>query len=301
MTVLQRYADLRAQFADAATVTTLTSGYTQPAVGGTVAVAIGSAAAMTPLWPPVTTPNRIWQKSVYIEGGGFYTVASVTSGTAAVLQSLGLPGDVAPGTSVSTPASVRVVQDDGASSWPEPWTGAPATSLRRLRANGFALSLQASSVGGHIWTAATASGSLLDVNTLPSGDALFPMLVTCNGGASSGLTEPYLWYLSQNTDSARLPGPDGTPAAADCPQVLSITQLSNLHSGTVVIDVNASAMRRLWPFNGGAPPLVANPPFYPTVDAPTVFATLFRGMQIYCLRRSDGAYQWANLIPAPLS
>ena len=77
-----------------AVVVDTTANYTQPAVAGTVTVNVTS-----------TTPFAAGL-GVYVQGGGYYTVQSVTNGTQMVLTNLGSLGNAAPTTNVTFPALV---------------------------------------------------------------------------------------------------------------------------------------------------------------------------------------------------
>jgi len=73
---------------------TTTANYTQPAVNGTVTVNVTS-----------TTPF-VAGLGVYVQGGGYYTVQSVTNGTQMVLTNLGSTGNASPTSTVTFPALV---------------------------------------------------------------------------------------------------------------------------------------------------------------------------------------------------
>jgi hypothetical protein len=71
-----------------------TASFAQPAVGANVTVPVDTTAMLT---AGVT---------VYIAGGGWYTVASVTDGTHFVATNLGLLGNASPAATVTSPALV---------------------------------------------------------------------------------------------------------------------------------------------------------------------------------------------------
>jgi hypothetical protein len=77
-----------------AVVVTTTANYTQPAVSGTVTVNVTS-----------TTPFAAGL-GVYVQGGGYYTVQSITNGTQMVLTNLGSLGNASPTSTVTSPALV---------------------------------------------------------------------------------------------------------------------------------------------------------------------------------------------------
>lgn len=74
--------------------TNTTANFTQPAVSATVSVQMGSTAWMT--------ANEI----VYVAGGGYYQISSVTDATHAVLTNLGYTGNAAPTTVINSGALV---------------------------------------------------------------------------------------------------------------------------------------------------------------------------------------------------
>jgi hypothetical protein len=76
------------------TTTTTTATFVQPAALATVTVPVTSTASLAP------------GLAVYIAGGGYYAVSSITDGTHFVAENLGLSGNAAPTTNVTSPALV---------------------------------------------------------------------------------------------------------------------------------------------------------------------------------------------------
>lgn len=74
--------------------TVTTAGYTQPAIGSTVAVSVASTA-----WMVVGQP-------LFVMGGGFYVVTAIGGGTSVTLRNLGYYDSSVAGTSVSSGAGV---------------------------------------------------------------------------------------------------------------------------------------------------------------------------------------------------
>src|SRR5712664_185138 len=68
--------------------TTLSAGFTQPAVNATVSITVGATAWMSP------------GQAISIVGGGDYTVSSITDATHAVVKNLGASSNAAPAASV---------------------------------------------------------------------------------------------------------------------------------------------------------------------------------------------------------
>jgi hypothetical protein len=161
-----------------------------------------------------------------------------------------------------------------------------ATGL--LRANSFASSWTVETQGGTIWSpgAVGAIGPLI-AGAVQSGDPLFPLIVTCNGGASDGGTNAFWWYLSQRSDALRFVLANGTLSPAGQPQYFSIAHPDNSHSGTVIITPQSAQIAALFPGSGGTPP----------TDAASL-ATLFAYCGLYVSRVSDSAYQWARFTPS---
>jgi autotransporter-associated beta strand protein len=102
---------------------TTTGGFTQPADGANVTVPVGSTAWMTV------------GQTVYIVGGGYYTIAAITDGTDAVLTNLGVAvGNVAAGTPIAAGANVgnaflgktATVTPDGTGAFLVTFPGVPA-------------------------------------------------------------------------------------------------------------------------------------------------------------------------------
>lgn len=75
-------------------VTSLSSSFTQPAVGGTVGISVAS------------TQSFAQDESIYIVTGGYYKIVSITSSTTAVIKNLGNPENAAAGSTVSSSALV---------------------------------------------------------------------------------------------------------------------------------------------------------------------------------------------------
>jgi hypothetical protein len=69
--------------------TTLTNNFTQPAVNATVSVVVGKTAFMAV------------GQVLFVQGGGYYTVSSITDAVTVVLSNLGYVGNAAPGATVS--------------------------------------------------------------------------------------------------------------------------------------------------------------------------------------------------------
>lgn len=163
------------------------------------------------------------------------------------------------------------------------------TGASKLRAAGFSTSWTVTTAGAHAWSPASVgpTGPLIAA-AVPSGDALFPMTVTIDGGASDGGTDSYAWYLSQNVDPVRLPSIDYPTSIqpGSRPQLFTMQHPGDrLHSGTVVIDVASSEVLKLFPSSGGLAP----------TDAGSLL-TLCMGSVLYVTRLSDRAYQAASLV-----
>jgi hypothetical protein len=186
------------------------------------------------------------------------------------------------------------IADDGFPLWPGPRvlaTGAfdntGATGL--LRANGFATTWTVTTAGDTVWgpLVVGAIGPLI-AGAVPGGDHLFPITITCNGGASDGSpgADAYSWYLSQRSDGTRLPLLDGSLSPTGQPQYFTLRHPTDrLHSGTVILDVVGATATTLFPGSGGVAP----------TDADSL-AKLFRDVALYVSRNSDQAYQWARLV-----
>jgi hypothetical protein len=78
----------------AATASLTTASFTQPAVGSNVVVSVSSTSFLTQ------------GMTVYIQGGGFYVVSSVTDGTHFVANNTGSAGNASPGATIASPALV---------------------------------------------------------------------------------------------------------------------------------------------------------------------------------------------------
>jgi hypothetical protein len=74
--------------------TTLSAGFTQPAASATVSINVGTTAWM------------VVGQAIFILGGGYYTVSSVTDITHAVISNLGYTGNAAPGATVASGGGV---------------------------------------------------------------------------------------------------------------------------------------------------------------------------------------------------
>src|SRR4029077_16117980 len=75
-------------------VITLSANFTQPPVNATVPITVGTTAWMAPT------------QAIYIAGGGYYTVSSITDITHAVVTNLGYSGNAAPGATVASGGAV---------------------------------------------------------------------------------------------------------------------------------------------------------------------------------------------------
>jgi len=188
-------------------------------------------------------------------------------------------------------AATSTLADDGFPEWPGPTVGAGtgaidnASSSSLLRVNGFSASLRATTAGGYTFPGTTI-GPLVDASRIPSGDAFWPLVITCNGGASDATTgtHEYDWYLSQRRDEGRYPALGTTALTTWAGQLFDVTMPTAAKSGTIAIDIDTTAAGRLLPGLTGSALL--------TADA---FVTLWRHCHLYVRRRSDGAYQWARL------
>jgi hypothetical protein len=76
--------------------TNLAANFTQPAVNSTVSLNVGSTA-----WMAVG-------QVIFVQGGGYYSVGSITDLTDAVVTNLGYAGNVAPGTTVAGSSTAAV-------------------------------------------------------------------------------------------------------------------------------------------------------------------------------------------------
>jgi hypothetical protein len=76
--------------------TNLAANFTQPAVNSTVSINVGSTA-----WMAVG-------QVIFVQGGGYYSVASITDLTDAVVTNLGYVGNATPGSTVSAGSTIAV-------------------------------------------------------------------------------------------------------------------------------------------------------------------------------------------------
>src|SRR4029077_4164572 len=76
--------------------TNLAANFTQPAVNSTVSINVGTTA-----WMAVG-------QGIFVQGGGYYSVASITDLTDAVVTNLGYAGNVTPGATVTSGSTVAV-------------------------------------------------------------------------------------------------------------------------------------------------------------------------------------------------
>lgn len=81
--------------------TATTAGFTQPGSGATVSVSVGTTAWMAS------------GQAIYMVGGGYYTVSSITNSTTVVLNNTGVSGNASPGATVSSPAVVSPAGPQG--------------------------------------------------------------------------------------------------------------------------------------------------------------------------------------------
>jgi len=99
-----------------AAFTTLTAGFTQPAVNGAVAVTVASTGWMA------------LGMGVYIATGGYYTVTTISTSTGATLTNTGATGNAAPAATISSPQVVTAGGAPGAIGPAGP-AGSPAIAL----------------------------------------------------------------------------------------------------------------------------------------------------------------------------
>lgn len=126
------------------------ANFVQPTVGATVSVTL------------LTTLGLVVGQIDFIQGGGYYQVASITSGIVAVLTSLGYPGDASPGTTITAGAAVSVSGPRG----PAGTAGTNGTNGK----NGFT-TLNASFVQPA--SGANVSATLVDTSSLAVGEPIF--------------------------------------------------------------------------------------------------------------------------------
>lgn len=187
-------------------------------------------------------------------------------------------------------ASGAAVAADGLPEWPGPvldgGTGevenASTTSL--LRVNGFTATLQVTTAGGLVFPASTV-GPLVDPARIPTGDAGFPLSLTCNAGAVDAVTgaHDYDWFVSQRREEGRYPTLGSLSLTTWAAQALTVSMPDRTKSGTISITTSA-AVAVLLPGLSGSGLLTTG-----------AFTTLFRHVHVYCRRRSDGAVQWARM------
>ena len=131
---------------------TTTANFTQPAVGSTVSVSVSATAWM------------FAGETVYVQGGGYYTVSSVPTGTSVVLTNLGSPGNA--GSTTTVPSSATVT------------TGGTATPV-------FMRSGTVTMIGTAAHTEPTAGNPETVVFSTPMPDSNYAVTVTPEGTAGT--------------------------------------------------------------------------------------------------------------------
>ncbi len=180
---------------------------------------------------------------------------------------------------------------DGLPAFPGPLQsdGSYANAATYLRGGGFASSWTVVTAGGAIYTPAVvgAIGPLLAA-VIAGGDPLFPLSITCNGGAAdAGIgQDQFVWYLSQGSDNLRYVLADGTLSPTGQPQYFTLAHPDGMHSGTVILSAQSAQIAALFPGSGGLPP----------TDSASL-STLFMRCGLYVSRIADAMYQWAVFTP----
>lgn len=148
--------------------TTLSNGYTQPAIGSNVVVQVA------------TTAFTSIGQYIYVQNGGCYQVQGITDGQLMSLTNIGTVGNAAPASVVAGGGAVSVSGPPGANG-----TGTgTVTSLNVLSANGFTGNVNNPSTNPSITLQTTATGILKGVSgaltaAIPGTD--YPGLTSANG------------------------------------------------------------------------------------------------------------------------
>ncbi len=184
------------------------------------------------------------------------------------------------------------IMPDGLPRWPGPQRNDGSIdnspiAASMLRTSGFSETITATSAGGTAFdTAGKPVGPLLDPDKIPTGDAFWPVVITCNALALDAVagTHEYDWYLSCRRDLGRYM-PAGSTTLVDWQsQALVLSSGSTYKSGRVDLSLNMTAVAKLLPGLSGSALLT-----------PAAFATLFRNVHLYVRRRADLAIQWVSL------
>jgi hypothetical protein len=118
--------------------TTLTNNYTQPASGSTVSIVVASTA-----WMAVG-------QAIFVQGGGYYTVASITDLLNVVITNLGYAANATPGSTVSASGTIGVV--------PSGLSGATGTSAFTTTSASFTMP----TVGNSVNIAVVSTGFIVN-------------------------------------------------------------------------------------------------------------------------------------------
>ena len=169
-------------------ITALTASFTQPAALSNVTVVVA-----TNTWMAVGA-------NIYVAGGGYYSVVSLSSTTGAMLQNLGVAGNASPTTVVP---SASVVAPSGATGA----TGATGVNAYTTVTSSFVQPAAA----GNVTVAVANSAWMTAGQNLYIGSGGFYALATINSGTSITVTNSGV--AGNATPGATIPAASGISAA----------------------------------------------------------------------------------------
>ena len=215
--------------------TNTSANFTQPSIGGTVSV---------------TFANTAWMAQgqvLFVVGGGYYTLTSITDSTHAVLNNLGYAVNASPGATVTSGAAVTAggtKGQDGAGS-------GTVTSASVVSANGFAGSIANSTTTPAITLTTTITGLLKGNGTAISAAAAGTDVLTpaVNGAAPSTIASASTVAIgAATTDNITI---SGTTTITAFDPVAAGIKRNVTFSGALTLTYNAASLILPGAANGG--------------------------------------------------
>jgi hypothetical protein len=134
------------------------------------------------------------------------------------------------------------------------------------------------------------NGPLLIPSELSPGDNVWPISITCNGGAADGtpFTSDFDFWVSLRREVGWYMRPDNVTPYYWSNQPLLVTQPDPLKSGTIQLALNTPAISALLPGLSGL-----------GLATPDSLYRILQQVDCYVSRRSDRAYQFARMLAPP--
>jgi hypothetical protein len=212
--------------------TNLAANFTQPAVNSTVSINVGTTA-----WMAVG-------QVIFVQGGGYYSVSSITDLTDAVVTNLGYTGNAAPATTVTSGSTVAVT--------PGGLAGAAGTSAYTVTTASFTQPTTGSTVtvtvGNTSWMAQGQNvfipgAGYYSVSTVTDSTHVVLINSGTSGNSTAGNSIPGGSQVSPagSTGPTGATGPQGIPGSSGNPQESLGAHIESPTAKTYCLDLAASS------------------------------------------------------------